>query len=196
MKIKPIAIVLVIAVILLWTGKGFAHCDGLDGPVVKAAHRALESGDLNYALIWVTQNDEVEIRSLFEKTLAVRDLSPQAKELAERYFFETLVRIHRASEGAPYTGLKPAGRNLGPAIPAAEKALESRSVQELLTVLTAAVNEGATDRFKEAVASDKFSVDDVEAGRRYVKAYVEFLNYVENVYETAASRGEALHSEP
>lgn len=196
MKIKKIVLVFIAAATLVWPKTGSAHCDGLDGPVVKAAQRALDSGELNSVLIWVSQSDEAEIKSLFEKTLAVRQLNAQAKELADLYFFETLVRIHRASEGAPYTGLKPAGRDLGPAITAADRALETRSLQELLSVLTETVTEGVTDRFKEVVAKDNFSSDDVEGGRRYVKAYVEFLDYVETLYETAVTRGETLHPEP
>lgn len=196
MKIKKIVLVFIAAATLVWPKTGSAHCDGLDGPVVKAAQRALDSGELNSVLIWVSQSDEAEIKSLFEKTLAVRQLNAQAKELADLYFFETLVRIHRASEGAPYTGLKPAGRDLGPAITAADRALETRSLQELLSVLTETVTEGVTDRFKEVVAKDNFSSDDIEGGRRYVKAYVEFLDYVETLYETAVTRGETLHPEP
>ena len=197
MKINKIALVFIVAAApLFWPNTGFAHCDGLDGPVVKAAQRALDAGELNSVLIWVSQSDEAEIKSLFEKTLAVRQLNAQAKELADLYFFETLVRIHRASEGASYTGLKPAGRDLGPAITAADRALETRSLRELLSILTETVTEGITDRFKEVVAKDKFSSDDIEGGRRYVKAYVEFLDYVETLYETAATRGESLHSEP
>lgn len=197
MKINKIALVFIVAAApLFWPNTGFAHCDGLDGPVVKAAQRALDAGELNSVLIWVSQSDEAEIKSLFEKTLAVRQLNAQAKELADLYFFETLVRIHRASEGASYTGLKPAGRDLGPAITAADRALETRSLRELLSILTETVTEGITDRFKEVVAKDKFSSDDIEGGRRYVKAYVEFLDYVETLYETAATRGESLHPEP
>lgn len=196
MKIKKIVLVFIAAATLVWPKTGSAHCDGLDGPVVKAAQRALDSGELNSVLIWVSQSDEAEIKSLFEKTLAVRQLNAQAKELADLYFFETLVRIHRASEGAPYTGLKPAGRDLGPAITAADRALEMRSLQQLLSVLTETVTEGVTDRFKEVVAKDNFSSDDIEGGRRYVKAYVEFLDYVETLYETAVTRGETLHPEP
>ena len=84
----------------------FAHCDGLDGPVVKAAQKALGTGDLNRVLIWVRPQDEDEIKKAFNETLAVRKLNPQAQAFADRYFFETLVRIHRAGEKAPYTGLK------------------------------------------------------------------------------------------
>jgi hypothetical protein len=193
---KKIALVVMAVVTLVWPNSSFAHCDGLDGPVVKAAQRALESGELNFVLIWVAQSDEAEIKSLFEKTLAVRQLNAQARELADMYFFETLVRIHRAGEGAPYTGLKPAGRDLGPAIPAADKALETRSLEELLSILTETITEGVTDRFKEVVAKDNFSSDDIEGGRRYVKAYVEFLDYVETLYDTAGNRGETLHPEP
>jgi hypothetical protein len=104
----------VIALLGLTPARAFAHCDGLDGPVVKAAQRALETRNPALALIWVQEKDEREIQNAFDQALAVRELSPQAKALADRFFFETLVRVHRAGEGAPFTGLKPAGRDLGP----------------------------------------------------------------------------------
>jgi len=109
------------AVGLVVPGKLSAHCDGMDGPVVKAAQRTLESGNVNGILIWVQKKDEGEVRRAFERTLTVRKLSLEAKSLADMYFFETVVRLHRAGEGAPYTGLTPAGRDLGPAIPALTK---------------------------------------------------------------------------
>ena len=117
-----------IALLGLTPAPAFAHCDGLDGPVVKAAQLALETRNPALALIWVQEKDEREIQNAFEQTLAVRELSSQAKELADRFFFETLVRVHRAGEGAPFTGLKPAGRDLG-AIPAADEAVRLGSVE-------------------------------------------------------------------
>ncbi len=174
----------------------FAHCDGLDGPVVKAAQKALDSGNLNPVLIWVKKTDEAEIKNVFQKTLAVRKLNPQAKELADTYFFEMLVRIHRAGEGASYTGLKPAGRDLGPAIPAADKAIESGSAKALTKILTEAVQEGVADRFKEVTAKKKFRSDDVETGRQYIKAYVEFVHYIEKIHEAAKNASEGHYPEP
>ena len=174
----------------------FAHCDGLDGPVVKAAQKALDSGNLNPVLIWVKKTDEAEIKNVFQKTLAVRKLNPQAKELADTYFFEMLVRIHRAGEGASYTGLKPAGRDLGPAIPAADKAIESGSAKALTKILTEAVQEGVADRFKEVTAKKKFRSDDVETGRQYIKAYVEFVHYIEKIQEAAKNASEGHYPEP
>ena len=117
-----------LGLLALMPARAVAHCDGLDGPVVKAAQRALATRNPALVLIWVQEKDESEIRKAFEQSLAVRELSPQARELADRFFFETLVRLHRAAEGASFTGLKPAGRDLGPAIPAAAEAVRIGSV--------------------------------------------------------------------
>lgn len=164
----------------------FAHCDGLDGPVVKAAQEALQTGDVNHVLIWVGPQDQDEIKKAFDDTLAVRKLNPQAQALADRYFFETLVRIHRAGENAPFTGLKPAGRDLGPAIPAADQALETGSDEALTQLLTEKLREGLHNHFKDVHEKQKFAPNDVAAGREYVEAYVLYIHYVEGLYEAAA----------
>lgn len=186
--IQSLAILAIPAMLGLFAPiKVSAHCDGLDGPVVKAAQKALESGNVNLALIWVQKNEEGEIKKAFQKTVAVRKLNPEAKELADMYFFETLVRLHRAGEGAPYTGLKPAGRNLGPAIPAADKAIDEGSGEPVVKLLTAEMHEGIHKLFQEVLTKKNFKNDDVEAGREYVKAYVEFIHYVERIYEASKS---------
>jgi hypothetical protein len=175
-------------------GRAYAHCDGMDGPVVKAAQRALETGEVNLVLIWVQKNDEAEIRRAFERTLAVRKLNAGAKELADLYLFETLVRVHRAGEGEPYTGLKPAGRDLGPAIPAADKAIETGAIEPLVKLITSESANGIRERFQKATAAKKFNAEDVSAGRGYVKAYVEFVHYVEGLHESVQGGGD-VHSE-
>lgn len=163
----------------------FAHCDGMDGPVVRADRKALETGDVNLILIWVQKKDESDIRKAFEKTLAVRKLGPEPKELADMYFFETVVRTHRAGEGAPYTGLKPAGRDLGPAIPAADRAIENGDIGPVVKLLTDMERDGIEENFKEVMSKKNFKKDDVAAGQEYVKAYVEYVHYVERLYEAA-----------
>jgi hypothetical protein len=190
--------ILALGLTLIAPTRVLAHCDGLDGPVVKAAQRALDTRNPAFALIWVRAKDEPEIRTAFERTLAVRALSPQAKELADRFFFETLVRVHRAGEGAPYTGLKPAGRELGPAIPAADKAIEQASVESVVNLLTTTMQEHLREHFKEVVSRRTFQAGDLAAGRAYVKAYVEFIHYVERVYEafTAVAHGHFEEAKP
>ncbi len=180
-----IVLAILCTLVLLGQNDLFAHCDGMDGPVVAAAKKALETGDVNLVLIWVQKKDEAEIKKVFQKTLAVRKLNPEAKELADMYFFETLVRIHRAGEGAPYTGLKPAGRDLGPAIPAADKAIVDGKLEPLFKLLTETIHNGLHEKFKEVVAKKNFKKDDVEAGREYIGAYVLFIHYVEGLYEAA-----------
>jgi hypothetical protein len=181
-------------ILLMMPTKVFGHCDGMDGPVVKAAQQALAKGDINLVLIWAQADAEAEIRKVFAKTLAVRKLNSEARELADLYFFETLVRIHRAGEGASYTGLKPAGRDLGPAIPAADKAIETGAIEPLVQLITSESTNGIRQRFQKATAAKKFNAEDVKAGRQYVKAYVEFVHYVEGLYESVQGGGDE-HSE-
>jgi hypothetical protein len=177
-------------------GDALAHCDSLDGPVVQAAQRALETRNLSPVLIWVQADDEREIRAAFEQTLLVRASSPQGRELADRYFFETVVRVHRAGEGAPYTGLKPAGRDLGPAIPAADKALDDRSPDRVISLLTRGVEENLRRRFEDVMTAKQFKPDDVLAGREYVRTYVEFIHYVERLYEATTTPVHGHVAEP
>jgi hypothetical protein len=176
-----------IGLTVLFSAPAYAHCDGMDGPVVKAAQEALAKSDVNLVLIWVGKNDEAEIRRAFDQTVIVRKQSPQAKELADVYFFETFVRIHRAGEGAPYTGLKPAGRDLGPAIPAADEAVKSGDVTPLTNLLVEKMRAGLLDRYKKTMAAKSFKIQDVEAGREYIEAYVTYIHYVEEMYEAAMS---------
>ena len=181
---RVIAVAVGLGFFALMPARVLAHCDGLDGPVVKAAQRALETRDAALALIWVQEKDEHEIRQAFEQTLAVRELSPQARELADRFFFETLVRVHRAGEGAPFTGLKPAGRDLGPAIPAADEAVRVGSVEPVNQLLTKAIRERLREQFAEVIATKTFKSDDIAAGRAYIRAYVEFIHFVERLYDS------------
>jgi hypothetical protein len=163
----------------------FGHCDTLDGPVIGLARKALETGNVNLVLPWVRLEDEPEIRHAFEHALAVRKLGAEARQLADKHFFETLVRIHRASEGAPYTGLKPAGLDLGPAVPAADKALEDGSIEAVTKLLTDAVHEGVHRHFHAAYHRRKFDANDVAAGRDFVAAYVPYVHYVEGLWDAA-----------
>jgi hypothetical protein len=165
-----------------------AHCDRVDGPVAQAAHRALETGNVNLILVWVRPEDEPLIRDTFQRTLTVRALSPAARELADLHLLETLVRVHRAGEGAPYTGLKPAGHDIKPAIAAADLALDRGAAQPLVGSLTKDIEGGIRGRFERVLAARRYAPNDVEAGRRYVAEYVEFIHFVEALDDAAGGR--------
>jgi hypothetical protein len=178
--------------LLLW---GIGHCDTLDGPLVTLARKALEEKNVNLVLPWVRAEDTDEVRHAFDHALAVRGLGPPARSLADRHFLETLVRIHRAGEGAPFTGLKPAGLDLGPAVPAADRALHTGSVEEVVRLLVDAVRAGVSKRFRAASEQQGFDVNDVAAGRRYVEAYVPYVHYVERLWEAATGPVHGHHPE-
>ena len=188
--------VLAVGLIAMWLsmqGISGAHCDTLDGPVVATARASLEKEDVTPVLKWVKKEDEKEIQELFNKTLIVRKQGREARELADRYFFETLVRIHRAGEGAPYTGLKAAG-TVEPSVAAADKALESGSADGLVKMVNDAVDKGVRGRFERTKEAKKHAEESIGAGRKFVEAYVDYTHYVERLHTDAsvpAGHGEA-----
>jgi hypothetical protein len=165
-----------------------AHCDTTRGPVVTAARAALEAGDANLVLHWVRPDDDAAVKSAFQQTLQVRALGREAKGLADRYFFETLVRIHRAGEGAPYTGLSDEAPE--PIIAATDRALERGSADELEQQLIGAVKTGLAERFSAARAAARFRPGDVAGGRAFVAAYVPLTHWVEGVFTVASEGGD------
>ena len=184
---------LALAVTLGFSAPAFAHCDTLDGPVVDAARRALDTGNPNFVLVWVQKNDEAEIRGAFQQAYDVRKGGGEAKALADRYFFETLVRVHRSGEGAPYTGLKPAGA-IEPPIAAADKAIATGKPQELARLISSRTEKGLHAHFAEVMAKKGYEANDVEAGRAYTAAYVEFTHYAERLYNAAGSEAPGEHA--
>lgn len=157
-----------------------AHCDTMNGPVVAAARQALASGDLTPVLKWIPQAAEAEIRAAFARTLQVRAAGPAARDLADSYFFETLVRVHRAGEGEPYTGLKPA-TEVDPAIAAADQALQRGSPDALIRAMTDKIAAEIRKRFERVSRARKTADQSVEAGRQYVAAYVGLMHYLEQL---------------
>ena len=187
MKIPSMSIAgLALIAALSWSGPALAHCDTLDGPVVAAARVALETGNVNPVLVWVQAGDEADIRNAFDRARNVRKAGGDAKALADAYFFETLVRIHRAGEGAAYTGLKPAGQ-IEPAVSAADKAIESGRLQPLAKLVQGRVEKGLHGHFESVMAKKNYSAADIASGRAYVGAYVEFVHYAERLYEAAGT---------
>jgi uncharacterized protein DUF6448 len=185
-----------LAAVLLGPAGARAHCDTLDGPVVTAARAALETGELAPVLAWVQPADEAEIRGAFARTRAVRKGGGEARELADRWFLETLVRVHRAGEGAPFTGLKPAGTP-DPAVAAADRFLASGDPKPLEDMLVRSVREGLHAHVAR-LSREKPPAGDVAAGRRWVAAYVPFVHWAEGVYAAAGARAEhgAGHAAP
>ena len=164
-----------------------AHCDSVNGPVVHAAQQALDQGDVRLVLPYVQPESEAELTRVFEHTGEVRQLGGEAQKLADRYFFETTVRLHREGEGAPYTGLKMES-DFGPAIAEADRALEGGSLDGVYALLDQAVKEGVAAKYQAVVAARELAADEgtVEANRERAEAELLFEKYVFGLYETAS----------
>ena len=178
---------LLLVAALLPAARVLAHCDTMDGPVVQAAKLALEKGDVTSVLKWVRPEEEGKIREAFARTLAVRGRGTEAKALADTWFFETLVRIHRAGEGAPYEGLEPEGTPIEPSIALADKALATGDPAELVRRISGRVADGIRERFDRAAEAKKHAEESVAKGREFVAAYVELTHYAERLDADAAS---------
>lgn len=170
-----------------------AHCDTLGGPVITTAQLALKTGDVTPALKWVKPEYEAEVRSAFARAMYVRSQGPEARELADTYFFETLVRLHRAGEGAPYTGLK--SEPAEPEIAATDNALETNSVEALVKMLTDEVSLSVRRRFARTAETRMHADDSIVAGRKYVATYVELTHYVEGLHKAAVGGSHGVQTQ-
>lgn len=182
MKNKNMGVLGVLFFYLLFASNtAFAHCDTLDGPVVTAAKKAIESENVNLVLVWVKGDDEAKVKEVFQKTISDRKANPAEKDRIDTYFFENLVRIHREGEGKSFDGLKPAGVNTDPIISLTDKAVETGSVADLLSEMNTGLQTAVQNNFKEVTGKKNYNINDVDAGREYVESYVKFLHYVEGV---------------
>lgn len=172
------------------------HCDSLDGPVVSAAREALDREEVEIILAYVHEPGEREVRQAFDLAVKARAQGAEAREVADRYFFETAVRVHRAGEGAPFTGLKPAGMDVGPVIPMAERAIDEGDGTELAAFLSAAVQGEVTARVAEVTALKASAGEGVVAARRYVSASLGLQVWSHKLYgaiHAAAHEGAEHH---
>jgi len=178
---KPVICLLFLAAAKL----AAAHCDTLDGPVVADARAALGRGEVTPALKWVKPAGESEVRAAFARASAVRKQGGAAAELADQWFFETLVRVHRAGENAPFTGIAPAG-SAEPAVVAADRAIATGNMDVLTKELTASLSAAAQKRFARVVETRKHAEESMAAGREYVAAYTELIHFLERVRSLTA----------
>ncbi|MRR17609.1 MAG: hypothetical protein EG826_14260 [Deltaproteobacteria bacterium] len=185
-----LAMLIATALICGMSIRAAAHCDTLDGPVIGDARKALETKDVTPVLKWVKPKDEKAVRAGFAKALGAR--GKKNEKAAEDQFFATLVRIHRAGEGAPFTGLKPAGE-IEPVILEADKSIENGSSEALVNLVTSDVAAGIRNRFERVAAAYKHKDENVEKGREFVAAYVEYTHYVEKIQQDAT--GKSAHAE-
>ena len=176
-------------VLVLSTSVSFAHCDTMEGPLVLDAKNAINQNNVNIVLKWVPAANETEIRDAFNQMMRVRVLSGDAKDLAEKYFFDTLVRIHRNAEGVAFTGVKPLGTPIDKKVKAADKSIEVGNLSPMKGMIAKDGMPELAERFEKVLSQKNFDVNNVEAGREYIEAYVQFFKFAEGEVEGHAAKG-------
>ena len=180
--LQTILTLIIVSVIIFGSVPASAHCDSYDGPTIKDAVKALETNNVKFVLKWITPEQEKEIIPLFNKTYALKSGDKEVYAIVEKHFFETLVRLHRESEGAPYTGLKPAGTTK-PIILMSDKAIESRNIDDLLGKLNNHIGKVLKEKYEKVAALEKVKNDSPEQGREYVEAYVDYTHTIEAIHD-------------
>lgn len=172
---------LVILFTLFMGSQSFAHCDSYDGPVIKEALVALKTNNVDLVLKWISPEQEAEVISLFNKTIKLKSEDEEVYSIVEKYFLETLVRLHRETEGEPYTGLKPLG-SVTEIIKMADNSLTEGNLNTLSSALTKHIEEVLKEKHEKAFALSKVKDESVEKGREYVAAYVDYTHTLEGIH--------------
>lgn len=173
-------ILLLVFVFMLTSISAFAHCDSYDGPVIKDALKALDQNKVEMVLKWIEPQQEKEIISLFNKTYDLRNGDQQVYSIVEKHFLETLVRLHRETEGEPFTGLKPAG-SMTPLIEMADNSVAEKDVNSVIKTVNNHLEELLRMRYAKVAELSKVKDNSVEQGRDYVKAYVHYTHTLEKL---------------
>ena len=160
-----------------------AHCDAKNGPVAMDARKALSDVNFETVAIWVGQEQHKELHAAFDQAIDVYQMGDKAKELAEQYFMETAVRLHREAEGMTYTGLKPA-QPLPKDIAKAERALDTGNLEPVTDMLTAEMKQKMQHLLKKARMAKQNKDKSLVAGRKWADAYVKYVIYVHGLYKT------------
>ncbi len=158
-----------------------SNCDSMGGPVVKAAEMALEMENVNHILPYVNEEDENEIKSAFEKVSFVRELNEDAAELADYWFFETVVRLHLKGKNEPFHGIKPSKGDLSPIMRKAKIAMDEEDLTDLFEFLSAKLENEMRKRFMEVLNSKDYDFNEVDEAREYINSVIEFVSYVDDI---------------
>jgi hypothetical protein len=164
-----------------------AHCDSEQGPVATAAHQALEKKDVKLIMPYVQPESETELIAAFKQALEVRKTGGSAKELADRYFIETAVRLHRTGEGAPYTGVT--DEATPKAILVADKAIATESLDETYKLLDQEMKKGIQTKYEAVLhaRAEAEKLGTVEAHRERVEAELIFEKYIYELFTLASA---------
>lgn len=159
------------------------YYDTMDGPVVTAAELALEMENVNYVLPFVKEEYETELKEAFDRTVTVRELSGEAAEVADYWFFETAVRLYMLGAGKSYSGIRQSGLNEGHIILKAQTAIENQDKDALENFLINSLRDAIETRFEIAISKNDYDINDTEAARDYLDSMLDFIEFSNDIFK-------------
>src|SRR5699024_4466275 len=166
----------------------FDHRYSYNGSVIQDALKAMDKEDVTLKMNCIEEEYEAEIKSLFDKTIGLKKGDAEIYGVVEKYFLETLVRVHREGEGEPYTGLKPAG-SVTHVVQMADRSIEDGDVDRLLSDLDRHLRHVVAEKFEKVRELSKTKENSIAEGRAYVEAYVDYTHTLEGIEEVLMHGG-------
>jgi glutaredoxin len=159
-----------------------SYCETRNGPAIRAAKRALETGNVNYVLIWVPEESEKKLKNLFEKTFCEYKARKDGADITIDWYLETVNRLHKLGENRQYACIKTAGLDESPVILIAEKAIETGDAKEAIRFIPKACEDDFRYRFQHVLDKKNYDVNNLSAGRAFVTAFIDFIVYLHDMY--------------
>ena len=155
--------------------------DVMQGPVVKAAKMSLETGNVNYVLIWLPEESENSIKNLLEKTCCKHSSKMNMQNQAYDWYFATVNRFFSASRSRDYLTVQFGGLSEKPLVLKVDKAIESGNFEEIRDIIPVSHEADAKQRFQHIMNMRNYPVNNIQSGRAYVSAFFDFARYVHNL---------------
>lgn len=160
-----------------------------NGPVMRAAKMALETGNVDYILIWVPEESANTLKNLLEKTCCERTTRRKARNHSVEWYMQTINRLHSEYFRPHDLNISTKTAEERRTILQVEKACETGNFDEIATVMQVTSDEEIRRRFNEVLDKSDYDVDNIAAGRAYVSAFTDFIACVNS--SRSGSRREA-----
>jgi hypothetical protein len=160
-----------------------------NGPVMRAAKMALETGNADHILIWVPEESENTLKNLLEKTCCERTTQRKARNHSIEWYLQTINRLHSEYYRPHDLNISTKTPEERKTILLVERACETGNFDEIATVMQITSDEEIRQRFNDVLNKSNYDMDNIAAGRAYVSAFTDFIACINSL--RSGSRREA-----
>jgi hypothetical protein len=148
---------------------------------MSAAMRALETGEAHYILIWIPEASENTLKNLLEKAYYERYTQKNARTHIVDWYFTTVNNYHSGYYGPRNLDISTKTPEEKMIISLVERAFESGNFEEIGTIIPDTPTGEMRQRFDDVMKMRDYHVENIAAGRVYVSAFTDFIEFVNNL---------------